>query len=138
MIREFTSIKDLLAYIDGKITEYRKVFGDVLRYVEELRRRAESQRKIQNVLAKIGMGASAIPQAVAEVDLKSFKLSINPSPEAELKYYERYLEDLNQKIARLATIRKDLDAISTDLSELGGRIVVIFRDDVPENIILKI
>ena len=137
MIREFTNVKDLIAYIDGKLTEYRKIFGDVLRYVEDLRRRTESQKKIQSLLAKIGV-EPRVSSAVAEVDLKSFKLSINPTPEAELRYYERYLEDLNQKIAKLASIRKDLDAISAELSDLGGKITVIFKDDVPEILLLRI
>ncbi|MGC9010233.1 MAG: hypothetical protein ACP5I7_06445 [Sulfolobales archaeon] len=137
MIREFSNVKELITYIDGKLTEYRKVFGDVLRYVEELRRRTESQKRIQTLLAKIGVEPK-ISQAVAEVDLKTFKLSINPTPEAELRYYERYLEDLNQKIAKLAGIRKDLDAISTELADLGAKITVIFRDDVPEILLLKI
>jgi len=137
LIREFTNVKDLIAYIDGKLTEYRKIFGDVLRYVEDLRRRTESQKKIQSLLAKIGV-EPRVSSAVAEVDLKSFKLSINPTPEAELRYYERYLEDLNQKIAKLASIRKDLDAISAELSDLGGKITVIFKDDVPEILLLRI
>jgi len=137
LIREFSNVKELITYIDGKLTEYRKVFGDVLRYVEELRRRTENQKKIQTLLAKIGV-ESKISQAVAEVDLKSLRLSINPTPEAELRYYEKYLEDLNQKIAKLASIRKDLDAISTELADLGAKITVIFKDDIPETLLLKI
>ncbi|MEM0259885.1 MAG: hypothetical protein QXJ51_00765 [Sulfolobales archaeon] len=137
MIREFSSVKDLISYIDGKLVEYRKIFGELIRGVEELRKKAETQRKIVGILSKLGTEVKQ-QTSVAEIDLKSVKLSINPSPDAELKYYEKYLEDLNQKITRLATMRKDLETISVELSDIPGKIIVLFKDDVPEVLILKI
>jgi hypothetical protein len=35
-------------------------------------------------------------------------------------------------------MRKDLDAVSTELSELPARIIVMLKDDIPDLIILKL
>ena len=137
MIREFSNVKDLIGYIDSKLMDLRKEFGEVIRYVEELRRKAEAQKKISSILTKLGAEARLVTQAV-EIDLKSVKIAFNPSAEYELRYYERYIEDLNQKINKLASMRKDLDAVSTELSELPARIIVMLIDDIPDLIILKL
>jgi prefoldin subunit 5 len=137
MIREFSNVKDLIGYIDSKLMDLRKEFGEVIRYVEELRRKTEAQKKISSILTKLGAEARLVTQAV-EIDLKSVKIAFNPSAEYELRYYERYIEDLNQKINKLASMRKDLDAVSTELSELPARIIVMLKDDIPDLIILKL
>ncbi|MEZ0290123.1 MAG: hypothetical protein ABWJ42_03415 [Sulfolobales archaeon] len=137
MIREFANLKDLIAYIDGKLVEYRKIFGELIRYVEDLRKKAETQRRVLSVISKLGVEVRS-QATVAEIDLKSVKLSINPSPEAELRYYERYLEELNQKITKLATMRKDLETISSELADLTGKIVVLMKDEIPEILIMRI
>ncbi|HWQ18118.1 MAG TPA: hypothetical protein VNL13_09840 [Sulfolobales archaeon] len=137
MIREFGSLKDLFGYIDSQIAQYRKVFGDLIRVVEDLRARAERQKKILEVISKLTPGTQAPgEEASSQIDLKGVKVVVNPSPLQELSSFERLLEEINVRITRLTNIRKDLEVLAT--VDLSGKITVFFKDDVPETIIIKI
>jgi len=136
MIREFGSFKDLIGYVDSQIAQYRKVFGDLIRAVEDLRARVERQKRILEVIAKLSPGAQVSgAEGSFQVDLKGVKVMVNPSPVQELEAMERALEEINAKITRLTNLRKDLEGLGT---LEGGRITVYLKDDVPEVIILKI
>jgi len=136
LIREFGSFKDLTGYIDSQIAQYRKVFGDLIRAVEDLRARVERQKRILEVIAKLSPGAQVSGgEGSFQVDLKGVKVMVNPSPVQELEAMERALEEINAKITRLTNLRKDLEGLGT---LEGGRITVYLKDDVPEVIILKI
>jgi len=137
MIREFGSVKELFGYIDQQIASYRKTFGEIIRVVEDLRARAERQKKILEVISKLTPGAQVSGEMGSyQVDLKGVKVIINPSPIQELGALERFLEDINIKITRLTNIRKDLEVLGN--MDIGGKITVYFKDDVPDIIILKV
>lgn len=137
MIREFGSVKELFGYIDQQIVSYRKTFGEIIRVVEDLRARAERQKKILEVISKLIPGAQVSGEEGSyQVDLKGVKVIINPSPIQELGAFERFLEDINIKITRLTNIRKDLEVLGN--MDIGGKITVYFKDDVPDIIILKV
>jgi len=136
MIREFGSFKDLIGYVDTQIAQYRKVFGDLIRAVEDLRARVERQKRILEVIAKLSPGAQVSGgEGSFQVDLRGVKVIVNPSPVQELEAMERALEEINAKITRLTNLRKDLEGLG---ALEGGRITVYLKDDVPEVIILKI
>jgi len=136
LIREFGSFKDLIGYVDSQIAQYRKVFGDLIRAVEDLRARVERQKRILEVIAKLSPGAQVSgAEGSFQVDLRGVKVIVNPSPVQELEAMERALEEINAKITRLTNLRKDLEGLGT---LEGGRITVYLKDDVPEVIILKI
>lgn len=137
MIREFGSVKELFGYIDQQIAQYRKVFGDLIRVVEDLRARAEKQKRLLEVLSKLSPGAQVSGgEGSYNVDLKGVRVMINPSPIQELGALEKVLEEINIKITRLTNVRKDLEVLSN--MDIGGKISVYFKDDVPEIIILKV
>lgn len=137
LIREFGSVKEFFGYIDSQIAQYRKVFGDLIRVVEDLRARAERQKKILEVLSKLSPGSQVSGgEGSYNVDLKGVRVIINPSPIQELGALEKILEEINIKITRLTNVRKDLEVLST--MDIGGKITVYFRDDVPETVIIKI
>jgi hypothetical protein len=114
MIREFGSFKDLLGYVDSQIANYRKVFGELIRVVEDMRARAERQKRILEVIAKLSPGTQVSGEEGSyQVDLRGVKVLVNPSPVRELEVLERVLEEINNKITRLANLRKDLEALGT-------------------------
>lgn len=137
MLREFSSVKDLFGYIDSQIAQYRKAFGDLIRMVEDLRARAEKQKKILEVIGKLTPGAQApSEESSPQIDIKGVKVIINPSPIQELSSLEKLLEEINVRITRLTNIRKDMEALAS--VDVNGKILAFFKDDIPETIILKI
>jgi hypothetical protein len=136
MMREFGSFKDLLGYVDSQIANYRKVFGELIRVVEDMRARAERQKRILEAIAKLSPGTQVSGEEGSyQVDLRGVKVLVNPSPVRELEVLEKVLEEINNKITRLANLRKDLEVLG---ALEGGKVVAYIKDDVPEIILLKI
>ncbi len=134
IIREYSSISELLKSIDDTVAEYRRVLGELLKKTEELRVKSEQEAKLRAVLSKLG--APVTPPSSTEIGLRSIKLVINPLPQQELSLIEVAVEALNNKITALTSIKKDIEALSA-LGDVGIKITVIYVDDVPKNIILK-
>jgi len=136
MMREFGSFKELLNYMDNQIAQYRKLFGELIRVVEDMRARAERQKRILEAIAKLSPGVQVSGEEGSyHVDLKGVRVIVNPSPVRELEVMEKILEEINAKIARLTNLRKDLEALG---ALEGGKILAYIKDDVPEIILLKI
>ncbi len=136
MMREFGSFKELISYVDNQIAQYRKAFGELIRVVDDVRARAERQKKILEVIAKLSPGTQISgDEGSYQIDLKGVKVLVNPSPVRELEILEKILEEINTKITRLANLRKDLEVLG---ALEGGKVVTYIKDDMPEIILLKI
>ncbi|MEM4481753.1 MAG: hypothetical protein QXK88_02875 [Desulfurococcaceae archaeon] len=131
--KEFLSVGELLKSLDDLIADYRKILGELLRRIEELRVKSEQETKLKSVLSKLGMPAGTTTNIV---DLRSVKVLVNPFPQQELSSLETAVEALNNKITTLTAIRKDLEVLS-GVGNGGLRIIVVFVDDLPKNVILK-
>jgi len=133
VVREFTSVSELIKSIDDAIADLRKILGEYLRKVEELRVRVEQENKLKSILSKLGVAATA---PANELNLKTVKVYINPTSEQELTSLEAALENINAKLTQLIAMRKDLDALAP-LSDLNVKITVVYVDGLPKTILLK-
>ncbi|MEM4505786.1 MAG: hypothetical protein QXM82_00220, partial [Ignisphaera sp.] len=98
VIREFGSIAEFTKSLDDAVSEYRKRLGEMLRRLEELRVRAEQEKKLKSVLTKLGLPESSSPNEIA---LRNVRVVVNPSPSQELSAIESAVEALNNKITLL-------------------------------------
>ena len=139
-VREFGGLKDFIGYIDTQIAQYRKTFGELIRTVEDLRARTEKLKKIGETISKLAPDAQAAygGEESPQTDLKGVRVLINPSPFQELSGLEDLLEDINVRITKLVNIRKYLEALAAANPDGGGKVLVFFRDDVPDTVIIKI
>ncbi len=140
-VREFSSLSEFIKFVDEKLSEYRRMLGELLRTLEDVRARAEQSTKLKNLLARLraasgeaGGGGEVQPSPV--IDLRGFKVAFNPTAEVELEFLEQLVESINEKISRLQTIRKELEALGGEDIEATIRAVII--DDVPRAIMIKV
>lgn len=134
--KEFLSASDFLKSLDDSIAEYRRILGDLLRKIEELRIKSEQEAKLKGVLSKLGIQAPPTSPPANEINLRNVKILVNPFPQQELSSLEVAVEALNNKITALTNIRKELEVLSA-LGDIGLRVVVVYVDDIPRTIILK-
>ena len=132
-IKEFESVSEFLKSIDDALSEYRKRLGELLRRLEELRVRAEQEKKLRAVLSKLG-----IPETVTanEVALRNVRIVVNPTAVQELAAMETAAEALNNKVTLLTAVRKELEILSS--IEIGAKLSVVYVDDVPRTIVLRL
>jgi len=133
-LREFNSLDELAKYIESKVDELRKKLADLLRIIEEVRIRAESEKKIRDLLTKLT--SARVEAATVSVELKVARVVINPPATAELSALEQLAESINSKLTALQTLRKELEPLLT--AALAAKVIAVVIDDVPRQIVLKL
>lgn len=133
-IKEFSSLTELFKYLDAQIDELRRKLGELLRIIEEVRIKAEQERKLKSLLSKVA-GTSVESQAMV-VELKNLKLLINPNAESEMSLLEQLAETINSKMMLLQSIRRDLEVLRGEDIIASIRVIVI--DGIPRGVILKL
>jgi prefoldin subunit 5 len=134
VVKEYSTIAEFIKSVDDAIAELRKVLGEHLRKIEELRVRVEQEAKLKSVISRLGL--TAAPSGT-ELSLKTIKIVVNPTAEQELAMLEQALESINNRLTQLTALRKDLDALAP-LSDVNVKITVVYVDGIPKNIILRI
>ncbi|HDI02228.1 MAG TPA: hypothetical protein ENF93_01130 [Ignisphaera sp.] len=132
--REFKTLEELLRFVDSQIEELRRKLGDLLRLVEEARIKAEQERKLKSVLAKV-LGTS-VEATMPVIELKNIKLLINQTAENEITLIEKLAEAINSKIMQLQAVRKDLEIFSD--VDLVAPLRVVIIDGIPRGIIIRL
>jgi len=132
-VREFENISEFLKSVDDAISEYRKRLGELLRKLEELRIRAEQEKKLKAILSKLGLSETAVANEVA---LRNVRIVVNPTAMQELAAMEAAVEALNNKVTLLTAVRKELEILSS--IEVGAKLSVIYLDEVPRTIVLRL
>jgi len=133
-IKEFSSLTELFKYLDTQIDELRRKLGELLRVIEEVRIKAEQERKLKSLLSKV-TGTSVESQSTV-VELKNLKLLINPNAESEMSLLEQLAETINNKMMLLQSIRRDLEVLRGE--DIIASIRVIMIDGIPRGVILKL
>ena len=133
-IKEFSSLTELFKYLDTQIDELRRKLGELLRIIEEVRIKAEQERKLKSLLSKVA-GTSVESQATV-VELKNLKLLINPNAESEMSLLEQLAETINNKMMLLQSIRRDLEVLRGE--DIIASIRVVMIDGIPRGVILKL
>jgi prefoldin subunit 5 len=132
VIREFSSVNELLKFLDDEIANYRRALGEMLKRLEELRVRAEQEKKLRSVLAKLGLPES---QTQNEVALRNIRIVVNPSASQELAALEQAVESLNNRLTQLMAIRKEVEILSN--IDVEVKIALVYVDNMPRIILLR-
>lgn len=134
VVREFNSIAEFMKSIDEDLNDYRKKLAELLRRLEELRIKAEHEKKIKSAFTKLGLMAEA-PEPKNVIDFKNIKVVMNPSAEQELSSLENVVESLNSKITMLTSIKKDLEVLGSLDVEI--KLTAIYLEGLPKTLIIK-
>jgi prefoldin subunit 5 len=132
IVREFNSLAEFMKYLDDEISEHRRRLGELLKRLEELRVRAEQEKKLKSVLTKLGVPESGTSNEVA---LRNLRIIINPATSQELTAMESAIEALNNRIAQLSTIRKEVEVLGG--LDVEVRLAVVYVDGLPRVLLLR-
>jgi DNA repair exonuclease SbcCD ATPase subunit len=132
IVREFNSLAEFMKYLDDEISEHRRRLGELLKRLEELRVRAEQEKKLKSVLTKLGVPESGTSNEVA---LRNLRIIINPAASQELTAMESAIEALNNRIAQLSAIRKEVEVLGG--LDVEVRLAVVYVDGLPRVLLLR-
>ena len=134
LIKEFSSIGEFIKDLDGTLAEYRRRLGELLRRLEDLRVKAEQEKRLKELLSKLGGSAGGASANV--IKLKTINLVMNPSPQQEISALEEAVENLNNKITTLQAMKKDLEMIAN--AEIEVKVSAIYVDGLPKTLFIRI
>lgn len=133
-IREFNNFKEMLASVDEDINSIKIVLGELLRRVETLKIKVESEKALRDVLSKIGVSEDQ-RQVSNVVNLKRVRIYIKPTAEQELTSLESFIEYLSSRMVILESIKKELSLFAS--AGVEARIEVIYIDGLPREIYIR-
>lgn len=131
-IKEFDTFADFVKSLDEEIAELRRRMGDLLKKLEELRIKVEQERRIKDILSKLGVKPEVVSNAV---NLRGLTLVFNPTAEQEQAALELAVESLNNKLTALQALRRELDVIAG--AEIISKIRVVYVDGVPKTVLFR-
>ncbi len=131
-IKEFDSFAEFLKSLDEEIAELRRKMGDLLKKLEELRIKVEQEKRIKEILGKLGVKSEAVSNAI---NLRGLTLVFNPTAEQEQTALELAVESLNNKLTALQALRRELDVIAG--TEIVTKIRVVYVDGIPKTVLFR-
>lgn len=134
LVKEYDSFSALLKAIDEQLNNLRQQLANYLRRLEDVRAKAEQERKFKEFLKTL-TGEETPPTQGKIVDLKDIKLYINPSAESESALLEDLIDRINRSIQALQTARKYLEPLAG--FDIEAKIVVLYKEGVPSAIIIR-
>ena len=134
LIKEFSSIGEFIKDLDSTLADYRRRLGELLRRLEDLRVKAEQEKRLKELLSKLGGSAGGASANV--IKLKTINLVMNPSPQQEISALEEAVENLNSKITTLQAMKKDLEMIAN--AEIEVKVSAIYVDGLPKTLFIRI
>ena len=131
-VKEFNSFAEFIKSFDDDIAELRRRMGDLLKRLEELRIRVEQEKKIKEILGKLGVKPEVSSNTVS---LRGLTLIFNPTAEQEQTALEVAVENLNSKLTALQSLRKELEVIGG--VDLISKVRVVYIDGIPRAVLFK-
>lgn len=133
-VREFNNFKEMLASLDEDISSIKIVLGELLRRMEVLKIKIESEKALKDVLSKIGVSKDQ-QQVSNVVNLKRVKIYIKPTAEQELTSLESFIEYLSSRMIILENIKKELSLFAS--AGVEAKIEVIYIDGLPREVYIR-
>jgi hypothetical protein len=136
-IVEYGSAEEIAEHVDAEIADAKSALGGYLRMLDDVRAVAEKSKKLHDVVAKVS-GRKQRAENVEQVDVNGLAIVLDATPLHELEALEGVLRSHQE---RLLALQKAKDAL-TPLDQFGGTegisYLVLEREGVPEQILLKI
>ncbi len=134
VIVEYSSFNDAVKAIDEKISNLKQQLALLLKRFEDVRARAEQERKLKELLKALA-GVEVPPSQSRVLDMKDFKIVVNPDAVYESSVLEEALTRINRAITILQAVRKTIEPLAS--IDVGAKITLIYQDDVPQVVLVK-
>lgn len=132
-IKKFKSLYEFQSSIDMDISEMKKRLGELLRIIEDLRVKADNEKALKELFAKLGINNPEKHSNV--INLKNLKVVVNPAAIDELQSLESLAELISRRIAALQNIKKELELFSN--VNIEAEIEVVYVDNIPKEVYIK-
>jgi len=136
-IREYGSAVEIAENIDQEIAATKSALGEYLRQLDNVRFLAEKLKRLHDVVAKVA-GKKQPVENTEQIEVNGLEIVLDATPLHELTAIESVVRSHQQ---RLLDLQKAKEALAP-LDQFGGtegiRYLVLEKEGIPEQILLKI
>ena len=136
-IVEYGSPEEIAEHIDKEIAHTKSALGEYLRQLDEVRGVAEKSKKLHDIVAKVS-GKKQPKENPQQIDVNGLAIVLDATSLHELEALETVLRSHQQRLLALQKAKEALESLDPLGDTEGMRILVLEREGVPEQILLKI
>jgi len=133
----FNGVADFTKFLDEEISRLRSQLGEFLRRLEATKAKAEIMAKIEGFLAELAREQAGGELQGRQLQLGPVSVVVNPTPKQELDALVATARSLQERIAALEKIRKDIEPLQK-MPPVEVKIEVLMENGIPTRIYLRI
>jgi len=136
-IKEYGSAVEIAEKIDQEIAEAKSALGDCLRRLDNVRAVAEKSKRLHDVVAKVA-GKKQVAESAEQIEVNGLEIVLDATPLNELTAIESVVRSHQQRLMDLQKAREALAPLDKFGDTEGIRYLVLEKEGIPEQILLKI
>jgi hypothetical protein len=136
-IIEYSSTVEIAEHIDKEIAHTKSVLGEYLRQLDDVRGVAEKSKKLHDLVAQVS-GKKQPKENREQIDVNCLAIVLDATPLHELEALESVLRSHQQRLLALQKTKEALESLDSLDDTEGMRILVLEKEGVPKQILLKI
>jgi hypothetical protein len=136
-IREYGSAMEISENIEKEIAQTKSALGEYLRQLDDVRSVAEKSKKLHDIVAKVA-GKKQSKENPSQIDVNGLEIVLDATPLHELAAIEGVVRSHQQRLLALQKAREALEPLDPLGDTEGIRYMVLEKEGIPEQILLKI
>jgi len=136
-IKEYGSAVEIAEKIDNEIAETKSALGDYLRRLDNVRAVAEKSKRLHDVVAKVA-GKKQSMEKQEQLEVNGLEIVLDATPLNELTAIESVVRSYQQRLLTLQKAKEALAPLDQFGDTEGIRYLVLEKEGIPEQILLKI
>ncbi len=136
-IKEYTSAMEIAEKIDQEIADAKSALGDYLRRLDAVRAVAEKSKRLHDIVAKVA-GRKQQKESPEQIEVNGLEIVLDATPLNELTAIESVVRSHQQRLVDLQKAKEALEPLDQFGDTEGIRYLVLEKEGIPEQILLKI
>ena len=136
-IKEYGSAVEIAEKIDNEIAAAKSALGDCLRRLDNVRAVAEKSKRLHDVVAKVA-GKKESMEKQEQIEVNGLEIVLDATPLNELTAIESVVRSHQQRLMDLQKAKEALAPLDKFGDTEGIRYLVLEKEGIPEQILLKI
>jgi len=136
-IKEYSSAMEIAEKIDKEIAATKSALGEYLRQLDDVRAVAEKSKRLHDVVAKVAGKKQSIEKP-DQIDVNGLEIVLDATPLHELTAIESVVKSHQQRLLALQKAKDALAPLDQFGDTEGIRYLVLEKEGIPEQILLKI
>jgi hypothetical protein len=123
--------------VDREIAEAKSTLGDYLRRLDNVRAVAEKSKRLHDIVSKVA-GKKQVAESAEQIEVNGLEIVLDATPLNELTAIESVVRSHQQRLLDLQKAKEALAPLDKFGDTEGIRYLVLEKEGIPEQILLKI